>query len=84
MKHSRGFSMNQYEYDVMVVGSGPAGNTLAYKLAKDGLSVILIEKQKLPRRKICGGGISRKAIMQIGYDISPVIEKTIAGAYLSE
>jgi flavin-dependent dehydrogenase len=43
MEHSRGFSINQSEYDVMVVGSGPAGNTLAYKLAKDGLSVILIE-----------------------------------------
>ena len=72
--------MNKFEYDVLIVGAGPAGNTLAYKLAKDGLSVALIDKQKLPRRKICAGGISRKTLLQIGYDIGPVIEKTITGA----
>jgi geranylgeranyl reductase family protein len=75
--------MNQTRYDVLIVGAGPAGNTLAYKLANSGLSVVLIDKLKLPRRKICAGGISRKTFLQIGYDIDPVIEKTITGAYLT-
>ena len=75
--------MNQSVYDVLIVGAGPAGNTLACKLASDGLSVVLIDKQKLPRRKICAGGVSRKASIHIGYDISSVIEKTITGAYLT-
>lgn len=44
-------------YDVIVVGAGPAGNAAAYALAKGGAKVALIEKQKLPRHKTCGGGM---------------------------
>ena len=44
-------------YDVIVVGAGPAGSAAAYRLAKGGASVALLEKQILPRRKTCGGGM---------------------------
>lgn len=45
------------DYDVVVVGAGPAGCAAAYELALAGARVALIEKQRLPRHKTCGGGM---------------------------
>lgn len=42
------------EYDVVIIGAGPAGSTAAILLAQAGWSVVLIEKQQFPRRKVCG------------------------------
>src|SRR5437764_1377831 len=44
-------------YDLIVVGAGPAGSTAAERAALAGLKVALIEKQRLPRHKTCGGGM---------------------------
>jgi geranylgeranyl reductase family protein len=44
--------------DVAIVGAGPAGVFAALFLAKFGINCILIDKQKFPRDKICGDGIS--------------------------
>jgi geranylgeranyl reductase family protein len=44
-------------YDVIVVGAGPSGSTAAEAAARAGLKVALIEKQRLPRHKTCGGGM---------------------------
>ena len=48
-------------FDVIVVGAGPSGSTVAYLCAKSGYKTLLLDK-KFPRRKICGGGISPKSI----------------------
>ncbi len=48
--------MNQYE--IIIVGSGPAGATAAYFLAQAGKNVLVIEKAAPPRYKPCGGGLS--------------------------
>jgi geranylgeranyl reductase family protein len=45
------------DYDVIVIGAGPAGSTAAEAAARQGLRVALLEKQKLPRHKTCGGGM---------------------------
>ncbi len=42
------------EYDVIVIGAGPAGATAAIRLAQAGWSVALVEKHAFPRRKVCG------------------------------
>jgi flavin-dependent dehydrogenase len=44
----------QTEYDAIIIGAGPAGSTAAILLAQAGWSVALIEKQRFPRRKVCG------------------------------
>ncbi len=44
-------------YDVVVVGAGPAGSTAAKFLSEKGVKVLLIDKDKFPRDKPCGGGL---------------------------
>lgn len=41
-------------FDVVVVGAGPAGASTALLLARAGWSVALVERQRFPRRKVCG------------------------------
>lgn len=70
-------------FDVIVVGAGPSGATTAYELAKAGLSVLMLEKEKFPRYKPCGGGLSLKIERILSVDIKDVIESTITGSYFS-
>ena len=59
--------------DVIVVGAGPAGSTTAYYLAQAGLDVLLLEKTEFPREKVCGDGLTPRAVKQLidlGLDIS--------------
>ncbi|HET6697860.1 MAG TPA: geranylgeranyl reductase family protein [Nocardioidaceae bacterium] len=51
--------------DVIVVGAGPAGSTTAYHLATAGLDVLLLEKASFPRDKICGDGLTPRAVKQL-------------------
>lgn len=41
-------------WDVVVVGAGPAGSLAAYRLAKQGASVLLVDRAEFPRYKVCG------------------------------
>ena len=69
-----------FDYDVIVVGAGPGGSTAARFCAKARLKTLLIEKERLPRYKPCGGCLSIKTAHLLGFDLSPVIENTIYGA----
>src|SRR5207237_85778 len=48
-----------------------------------GASVLLLDKQRFPRDKPCGGGVTLRAAAVQDIDLSPVIERTIYGARFS-
>jgi len=75
----RSAAMN-WDYDVIVVGGGPGGSTASRFCAQAGLKTLLIEKERLPRYKPCGGCLSLKTVHLLGFDLSAVIENTIYGA----
>jgi len=50
------------EYDVIIVGAGPGGCSAAIGLARQGYDVLLLEKERFPRGKVCGDGISPPAL----------------------
>jgi geranylgeranyl reductase family protein len=51
--------------DVIVVGAGPAGSTVAAYLASAGVDVLLLEKSAFPREKVCGDGLTPRAVKEL-------------------
>jgi flavin-dependent dehydrogenase len=59
--------MSEPEWDVIVIGAGPAGALAAHQLARQQLRVLLVEKRAFPRWKICGSclnGVALRALQQ--------------------
>ena len=75
-------------YNVVIVGAGPAGSYLAYKLKNKGLNVLLLEKQKFPRYKACAGGLSKKAydiLYSDNKNVTTIVEKAVSkGLYVRD
>ncbi len=65
-------------YDAIVAGLGPAGATAAYELSKKGFKVIAFDKQRHPRYKPCGGGLTAKIEKILEPDFKNVVERTIS------
>jgi geranylgeranyl reductase family protein len=49
-------------YEMIIVGAGPAGTTAALRARELGLNVLLVDKKKFPRDKVCGDGQSGKTV----------------------
>lgn len=59
--------------DVIVVGAGPGGAATAAFCARQGLDVLLLEKSEFPREKVCGDGLTPRAVRmltRLGIDTS--------------
>lgn len=69
--------MSTVVYDCIIVGAGPAGGSAAYHLAKRGHSVLILEKEPLPRYKPCGGGVSPMVAQWFDFNFSPAISLKI-------
>ncbi len=50
--------MNEREFDVIVLGAGPAGATAATVLAQQGRRVLILDRAKFPRKVPCGGWLT--------------------------
>jgi geranylgeranyl reductase family protein len=48
--------------DVIVAGGGPAGSTLAWDLARRGVRVVLLERARFPREKVCGDYVEPRGL----------------------
>ena len=69
-------------YDVVIVGAGPAGSTAAKHLAENNIHVLLLDKYTFPRKKPCGGGLPIRAVEKFPYlKDAGVIESYSYGGY---
>ena len=67
-------------YDVIVVGAGPSGSMTALTCADLKMDVVVVEKEKMPRLKTCGGSVSLKALKLIRSKIpNEVVESYYKG-----
>ena len=64
-------------FDVGIVGAGPAGSSAAYRLARAGARVLLVDKAVFPRDKPCGGGVTLRAARLLPFSLEPVVEDRI-------
>ena len=53
------------DYDVIVLGGGPSGSSAAIHLSRYGKKVLLLDRHKFPRDKICGDGISGRSVAML-------------------
>jgi flavin-dependent dehydrogenase len=54
--------------DAIVVGGGPAGSTCAWKLKEAGLDVVVLDRARFPRTKLCAGWVTPKALADLELD----------------
>jgi menaquinone-9 beta-reductase len=73
-------------YNVVIVGAGPAGSSAAIRLAESGRNVLLIDKASFPRHKLCGEFVSPECldhlkdlgvISQVTLRLPQLINKTV-------
>ncbi len=68
------------KYEVVIVGAGPAGSTAAKFLSEKGIKVLLLDKDKFPRDKSCGGGLPVRVFKRFPYIKDNFIESYIYSA----
>ncbi len=68
--------LNGYQYDVIVVGGGIAGASMAVALGERGFSVLLLDKARFPRDKPCGEGLMPEGVAIL--ERSGVVESILA------
>ncbi|HXX72520.1 MAG TPA: NAD(P)/FAD-dependent oxidoreductase [Candidatus Acidoferrales bacterium] len=52
-----------------MIGAGPAGSAAAGRSAQLGLKALLLEKERIPRDKLCGGGVTPKVLKLLDFDL---------------
>ena len=57
------------QYDVIIIGAGPSGAIASKTCAEKGLRTLLLEKEGLPRFKLCGGAVSMSALSHVDFGI---------------
>ena len=62
LRYLRGVVTNTFDYDVAIVGAGPAGSACALALRRSGLRVALLDKATFPRDKVCGDAVPGHAL----------------------
>jgi len=70
--------MGDYDFDIAVVGGGPAGAAAAKAAVDGGLKAVLIEKKEMPRHKPCSGMIMLEAERYIEKYFGPLPDHVLA------
>ncbi|MFW5927614.1 MAG: NAD(P)/FAD-dependent oxidoreductase [Thermoplasmatota archaeon] len=72
-----GRSRIEESYDVVIVGAGPAGATAGFILGNLGYKVLLIDKERFPRNKPCGGLLTNKTLELLDRVFSENLESLV-------
>jgi geranylgeranyl reductase family protein len=72
------------DFDVIVSGAGPGGSTAAREIAVRGHRVLLLDRERFPRDKPCGGAVSPRTEALLPFDLSPVVEHVVTGVVLGD
>ena len=60
--HEHASSLSDASFDAVIVGGGPGGATAGYWLARAGRRVLVVDKATFPREKVCGDGLTPRAV----------------------
>jgi geranylgeranyl reductase family protein len=55
--------------DIVIVGGGPAGSSCAWALRDSGLDVLIVDRARFPRDKLCGGWITPLVVDELELDL---------------
>jgi menaquinone-9 beta-reductase len=55
--------------EVLIVGGGPAGSSAASKLKRAGADVLVLDRERFPRQKLCAGWITPEVVRELAIDI---------------
>jgi flavin-dependent dehydrogenase len=55
--------------DVLIVGGGPAGSTAAWQLRRAGADVLVLDRERFPRLKLCAGWITPEVVRDLSMDL---------------
>jgi geranylgeranyl reductase family protein len=69
--------------EIVIIGAGPAGATLAYELLQGGLKPLILDKAAFPRTKVCAGGLTIKTLKFLPPNLGTVLEDEIYRVQLS-
>jgi len=65
------------KFPVVIIGAGPAGASCAYQLSKFGIDNAILEKESLPRPKVCAGGITARIDKLFDFDITCLVHRQV-------
>ena len=60
--------------DVLIIGGGPAGSTMAWALREAGLKIAIMDKARFPRQKVCAGWVTPAVMQELEIDIDDYAE----------
>jgi flavin-dependent dehydrogenase len=67
-------------YDLIVIGGGPAGTSAAITCARSGVRVLMLERGRFPRHKVCGEFVSAESLDLLADLLAPWDKRLLADA----
>src|SRR5258708_25633833 len=55
--------------DVLIGGGGPGGSTAAWQLRRAGADVLVLDRERFPRLKLCAGWITPEVVRDLDMDL---------------